>query len=144
MQQAKYDAESAAIKKRFLEKLDGGGWTEFQKEGDVVILSRSFDNAPTPAFLARYSLSGQGENGERILRLMHEYSKRFEWDKESLDQESHCIEQVTPTRSIDCSSESGVAVPSFVPFAQRSVQFRFRHWAASSAAANSATCASLT
>jgi hypothetical protein len=113
----KFDAESASIQKRFLEKLDGGGWEEFQRDGDDVILSRSFDDAPTPAFLARYTLVGQGGKSEKILRMMHEYAKRFEWDKDSLDPDSHLIEQITPTRSVDCSGAHSVLWCEFCPYA---------------------------
>jgi hypothetical protein len=125
MKQAKFDAESAAFQKRFLEKLDGGGWEEFQRDGDDVILSRSFDDAPTPAFLARYTLVGQGANAEKILRMMHDYEKRLQWDSDSLDKDSHTIEQITPTRSIDCSGLLFLLCRRFFI----SEQCRFRPWA---------------
>ncbi len=102
---AKLEKESAANKKRFLEKLDGDGWNEFQRMDEDVIFSRSFADAPTPAFLARFTLKGHGQDSDRVLRMLHEYKERLEWDSGSLDADSYCIEQISPTRSVDVSGE---------------------------------------
>ena len=109
-----FSSESAAIKKRFFEKLESEHWQPFQVEGEgpdkIEILTHDFSDAPTTAFMSKFRLENQAANPGKILHLLLDYDKRLVWDVGALSPDSKCLKQVTPTRSIDLSVSMPVCV----------------------------------
>jgi|JI10StandDraft_1071094.scaffolds.fasta_scaffold1165106_1 hypothetical protein len=77
MEKTDFATESAAIKKRFLEKLHAANWDLLQTHGEgdekVEIFSQSFDDDPVPAFLSKFKLLKQNDV-KKVFKLLHEFS----------------------------------------------------------------------